>query len=114
MKSNAAAVEVVAKSCINAGFDAQSAARLHCLTATTGLGISEVVCASLAHYDHAQRLQQTPALRHLTPLIGRLRSSHNGTSSQVKPVIAEYLETKHDAQARPQLRRAGGPVADRC
>lgn len=89
---------------INARLDAHAAAQLDYLTATTGLGISEVVRASLAHYYQAQRAQQTPALRHLLPLVGRYRSGRVDTSAQVKQVVAQYIGAKHDAGAAKPAR----------
>lgn len=79
---------------INARLDAQSAAQLEYLTATTGLGVSEVVRASLAYYYEAQRAQATPTLAHLRPLVGRFRSGRSSTSADVKRVVAEHLAGK--------------------
>lgn len=98
------AVPPVTDSRINARLDAHAAAQLHYLTATTGLGISEVVRASLAHYYQAQRAQQTPALRHLLPLVGRYRSGRTDTSAQVKQVVARHLEAKRAAGASKPAR----------
>ena len=79
---------------INARLDAQSAAQLEYLTATTGLGVSEVVRASLAYYYQAQRTQASPQLLHLRPLVGRFRSGQPDTSGKVKQVVADYLAAK--------------------
>lgn len=92
MKSSAPSTP---ESRINARLDAHAAAQLQYLTATTGLGVSEVVRASLAHYYQAQRAQQAPALRHLLPLVGGFRSGRSDTSARVKQVVAEHLEAKH-------------------
>ena len=90
---------------INARLDAHAAAQLHYLTATTGLGVSEVVRASLAHYYQAQRAQQTPALRHLLPLVGRFCSGRADTSEQVKQVVAQHLDAKRAAGVGKAARR---------
>ncbi len=89
---------------INARLDGKAAAQLHYLTATTGLGVSEVVRASLAHYYQAQRAVQTPALRHLAPLVGAFRSGSADTSSRVKEVMAEHLGAKHGISTRISAR----------
>lgn len=83
-----------ADSRINARLDAHATAQLQYLTATTGLGVSEVVRISLAHYYEAQRAQQAPVLRHLTQLVGRYRSGSSDTSARVKQVVAEHLARK--------------------
>ena len=84
----------VAEPRINARLDTQACAQLAYLTATTGLGISEVVRMSLAHYYRAQRTAQTPALKHLMPLVGRFRSGQADTSERVKQVVAEHIAAK--------------------
>lgn len=86
---------------INARLDAQTAAQLDYLVATTGLGVSEIVRASLAHFYEAQRAGQAASLKHLMPLVGRFRSGQSATSAQVKQVVAEYLDAKHGAADRP-------------
>jgi hypothetical protein len=91
MKSSPASAT---ESRINARLDAHATAQLQYLTATTGLGVSEVVRASLAHYYQAQRAQQAPVLRHLAPLVGRYRSGRADTSARVKEVVAEHLARK--------------------
>ena len=53
MKTKVAAAVVALEARINARLDAQSAAQPQYLTTTTGLGISEAVRMSLAHYYHA-------------------------------------------------------------
>ena len=88
---------------INARLDAQAASQLDYLTTTTGMGVSEVVRASLAHYYATQRARQTPALVHLTPLIGRFRSGRKDTSSRVKQVVADYLGAKREPAGRGRI-----------
>ncbi len=90
---------------INARLDAKAAAQLHYLTATTGLGVSEVVRASLAHYYQAQRAVQTPALRHLKPLVGAFKTGSADASSRVKQVVAEHLLAKHGIATRSGSRK---------
>lgn len=85
---------------INARLDAQSAAQLAYLTATTGLGVSEVVRVSLAYYYQAQRAHAVPTLAHLRPLVARFRSGQADTSGQVKRVVADYLAGKHASKDR--------------
>lgn len=53
VKTRAAVVVWTTESRINAKFDAQPAQWLPCLTTTTGLGIIEVVWASVPHYYRA-------------------------------------------------------------
>ncbi len=103
----------VSEARINARLDEQAAAQLDYLVTTTGLGVSEVVRASLAHYYSAQRLLRPPALPHLTPLIGRFRSGHADTSSQVKRVVADYLDGKLQATGKELPRHATAGKAAR-
>lgn len=98
MKSTAIPA-AVSESRINARLDAQAAAQLDYLVATTGLGVSGVVRASLAHFYQAQRAGQVTSLKHLMPLVGRFHSGHCGTSAQVKQVVAQYLDARRGAAA---------------
>lgn len=100
MKSTAIAA-TGPESRINARLDAQSAAQLDYLVATTGLGVSEIVRAGLAHFYRAQRAGQVTSLKHLMPLVGRFRSGDPSASSQVKQVVARYLDAKRGSAVPP-------------
>ena len=81
---------------VNARFNATALAQLHSLTASTGLGISEVLRLSVASL-HGQLLgQKTPPASKIVAMAGKYSSAGDGTlSSSYKDHSADAIASKH-------------------
>jgi len=89
---------------VNARLDEESQQQIDYLTATTGMGVSQVLRESVALYYRQERARVAGA-RHLLALVGKGRSGRADIASDVKRHIAEGLAAKHGVPAR--ARRAG-------
>jgi hypothetical protein len=87
---------------VNARLDPESQRQLEFLLETTGVGISDVLKASIAHYHAAVRSGHAPRLRHLTAAIGRHGSGRSDISARTHELLSEALDRK---RVGPQARR---------
>lgn len=90
---------------INARLGAEAAAQLGALMRKTGLSMSEIVRASLAHYHEAVVLAGMPrATSRIATMAGRYESRGTDAgrlSSDYKQMLGEGLSAKHGA-TRPR------------
>jgi Ribbon-helix-helix protein, copG family len=90
---------------INARLGTEAAAQLGALMRKTGLSMSEIVRASLAHYHEAVVLAGKPrATSRIASMAGRYESRGADTgrlSSDYKQMLGEGLAAKHGATQRP-------------
>lgn len=87
---------------INARLDADSGRQLQYLMETTGLSVSDLVKASLAHYYEAVRSERPPRLARLLAVAGSQGSGRGDLSVRSKQSLDESLAVKHRVQS-------GGP-----
>jgi len=84
---------------VNARLDTATQEQLEYLMRATGQGVSEVVRESLARY-HALVLQQRQPASRFLAMAGKWSSGHTDTASNVKAVVAEYLDAKYPQHSR--------------
>jgi hypothetical protein len=89
---------------VNARLDAESTRQLEYLLEATGVGVSDVLKASLAHYCAAVRASRPPALSRLRPWIGTLGSGRSDVSVRSKELLQESLTAKLRPRARTATR----------
>ncbi len=85
---------------VNARLDEETERQLKFLVETTGLGVSDVVKSSLAHYYQALRGAQPTRLTHLRAFIGGQGSGRSDVSVRSKELFAEGVAGKTGAKAR--------------
>jgi hypothetical protein len=86
---------------VNARLDDESERQMKFLVEATGLGVSDVVKTSLAHYYQALRSARPTRLTHLRTFIGRQGSGRSDVSVRSKELFAEGLAGKAGPNARP-------------
>lgn len=86
---------------INARLGAGSVAHLKALTRETGLGVSEIVRASLAHYHEAVFQAKKPKVKSkIVEMVGKYASTGPDSgrlSTEYKRIFGEILEEKYKA-----------------
>ncbi|MEO8299977.1 MAG: hypothetical protein ABI574_19465 [Burkholderiales bacterium] len=98
---------------VNARFEGESERQMEFLTQATGLGVTEVLKASVTHYFALLRGQHKPRLAHLRPLIGTQGSGRSDVASRTKEVLAEGFgrsktpEPAAKAKDKAPLRKRG-------
>lgn len=87
---------------VNARFDAEAERQLNYLAETTGLGVSDVLRASVQHYYETLRAQRA-GLKHLGQFIGASDSGRADVAGKHKNKLAERWADKsaHDASVPP-------------
>ena len=99
---------------VNARFDLDAETQVAYLSQVTGMGVSEVLRASVQHYYDAVRARQT-GLKHLSAFIGQGDSGRGDVASTYKDRLVEGWGAKHGAPgpgAAP-ARAAAGLAAPR-
>ena len=83
---------------VNARFEGDAEQQLNYLAEATGLGVSEVLRASVQHY-YQQVRAQSGGLAHFGAFVGQGRSGRSDVASSYKARLAEGWGAKHQGQA---------------
>ncbi len=84
---------------VNARFEGKYAEQIEYLTATTGMGVSEVLRASVEYFYQAKRGVGKRALTHIAPFIGKFGSGSSDLSANYKLHLAQLLNDKYAAKS---------------
>jgi hypothetical protein len=87
---------------VNARFEGEYERQVEYLTETTGMGVSDVLKASVEHYYQAMRAKGKPQLNNLRAFIGKLDSGRSDISVRYKEVLSDALVAKHGKPAKRQ------------
>lgn len=92
---------------VNARFDGEYARQMEFLSEATGLGVSEVLKASVAHYYQMVSASSESKLPSLSRFIGKQGSGRSDVSVKAKELFAEGVAAKHSVKrpARPGSRK---------
>lgn len=82
---------------VNARFDNEAEKQLQFLAQATGMGVSDVLRASVEHYYQAVRAR-SGTLRHLSAFVGTGDSGQRHISSDYKRMLGDSLSEKHGMQ----------------
>jgi hypothetical protein len=80
---------------VNARFDGEYAKQMEFLTEATGLGVSEVLKASVAHYYQMVSASSPSQLPNLRRFIGGRGSGRTDISSRTRELVGDGLAVKH-------------------
>lgn len=80
---------------VNARFEGEYERQVEYLTEATGMGVSDVLKASVEYYYQAMRAKGKPQLNNLRAYIGQQASGRGDVSSRYKEMVGEALATKH-------------------
>lgn len=80
---------------VNARFEGDYERQVEFLTEATGMGVSDVLKASVAHYYQAVRAKHKPRLTHLQAFIGKQGSGRSDVASRSKGLSGESVAGKH-------------------
>jgi hypothetical protein len=80
---------------VNARFDGEYAKQMEFLTEATGLGVSEVLKASVAHYYQMVSASTPSKLPNLSRYIGVQGSGRTDVSAKTRELIGDGLAVKH-------------------
>lgn len=79
---------------VNARFDSEAEKQLQFLAQATGMGVSDVLRASVEHYYRAVRAR-SGTLQHLSALVGSGDSGQRNVSTDYKRMLGDSLSSKH-------------------
>jgi hypothetical protein len=79
---------------VNARLDAESELKLEYLLEATGLGISDVLKASIEHYYSSVRSERPPRLKHVSAYIGAQGSGRHDVAERAKDLLTDAFGTK--------------------
>lgn len=82
---------------VNARFEGDAEQQLNYLAETTGLGVSEVLRASVQHYYDQVRAQNS-GLAHFAAFVGQGRSGRADVAGHYKARLTEGWSAKHQGQ----------------
>ncbi|MEQ1440480.1 hypothetical protein AAG565_14065 [Fontimonas sp. SYSU GA230001] len=80
---------------VNARLEGEYEKQMEFLTHATGMGVTDVIKTSIAHYYESVRGGEKPRFRHLRAAAGRYGSGRSDVSSRTKDSFAESLTAKH-------------------
>jgi hypothetical protein len=80
---------------VNARFDGEYERQMEFLTEATGLGVSEVLKASVAHYYKMVSASSQSKLPNLSRFIGKGGSGRTDVSVKAKELFGESTAAKH-------------------
>jgi hypothetical protein len=80
---------------VNARFDGEYERQMEFLTEATGLGVSEVLKASVAHYYKVVSASSQSKLPNLSHFIGKAGSGRTDVSAKAKELFGESTAAKH-------------------
>lgn len=79
---------------VNARFDSEAEKQLQFLAQVTGMGVSDVLRASVEHYYRAVRAR-SGTLQHLSAFVGSGDSGQRNVSTDYKRILGDSLSSKH-------------------
>lgn len=85
---------------VNARLEGEYERQLEFLTEATGLGVSDVLKASVSHYYKLVSEASQPRLVNLRKFIGRQGSGRQDVSARSKELLGESLTAKHGNRPR--------------
>jgi hypothetical protein len=80
---------------VNARFDGEYERQMEFLTEATGLGVSEVLKASVAHYYKMMSTSSQSKLPNLSRFIGKRGSGRTDVSVKAKELFGDGTAAKH-------------------
>ena len=80
---------------VNARLDGDYERQMEFLIQTTGMGVSDVIKASVERYYHSLRGAEKPRLSHLRAAAGKFGSGRKDVASNTKVMLDEGLRRKH-------------------
>lgn len=80
---------------VNARFDGEYERQMEFLSEATGLGVSEVLKASVAHYYKLVSASSQSKLPNLSRFIGKQSSGRKDVSVKAKELFGEVVAAKH-------------------
>jgi hypothetical protein len=83
---------------VNARFDGEYERQMEFLSEATGLGVSEVLKASVAHYYQMVSASTQSKLPNLSRFIGRRGSGRANVSVKAKELFGEGMAAKHSVK----------------
>lgn len=86
---------------VNARFEGEYERQVEYLTRATGMGVSDVLKASVEYYYRALRAKDKPQLNNLRAFIGKLDSGRSDIAARYKEVLGEAVAAKHGKPAKP-------------
>jgi hypothetical protein len=91
---------------VNARFEGEYERQVEFLTQETGMGVSDVLKASVEYYYRAVRGARKPHLEHLGPFIGRQGSGRADVSARAKALFSEGVARKHGPHKKRHKERS--------
>jgi hypothetical protein len=85
---------------VNARFEGEYERQVEFLTQTTGMGVSDVLKASVEYYYQAMRAKGKPQLNNLRAYIGKQDSGRSDVSSHYKELYGAAVAAKHGKPAK--------------
>ena len=79
---------------VNARLDSESERQLEYLLEVTGLGVSDVLKASLEHYYSSVRSERAPRLKHMAAYIGAQGSGRPDVAERAKQLLTGAFGSK--------------------
>ncbi|HMA00239.1 MAG TPA: hypothetical protein VKP66_20030 [Steroidobacteraceae bacterium] len=92
---------------VNARFDGEYERQMEFLTEATGLGVSEVLKASVAHYYKLVSASNQSKLPNLRRFIGKGGSGRTDVSVKGKELFGESTAAKHSVKPSARSGRKG-------
>jgi hypothetical protein len=83
---------------VNARFDGEYERQMEFLSEATGLGVSEVLKASVAHYYKTVKASSQSKLPNLSHFIGKGGSGRTDVSVKAKELFGEGIAAKHSVK----------------
>lgn len=80
---------------VNARFEGEYERQVEYLTQATGMGVSDVLKASVEYYYQAMRAKGKPQLNNLRAYMGKQDSGRSDVSSRYKELVGESVAGKH-------------------
>lgn len=84
---------------VNARFDGEYERQMEFLSEATGLGVSEVLKASVAHYYEMVSASSQSKLPNLSRFIGKQGSGRSDVSVKAKELFGESVAAKHSVKS---------------
>lgn len=85
---------------VNARFEGEYERQVEYLTQATGMGVSDVLKASVEYYYQAVRAKDKPQLNNLRAFIGKLDSGRSDVATRYKEMLGEAVAAKHGQPAK--------------
>ena len=92
---------------VNARFDGEYERQMEFLSEATGLGVSEVLKASVAHYYQMMKASSPSKLPNLSRFIGKSGSGRTDISVKAKEIFGDGLAAKHSVKRDKASGRRG-------